>query len=1167
MTVTVVSQSSQYLKKSALSADIVAVHGLDENGTTAWTHPETQCFWLRDLLSSDIPDARILTFDYKADVTSFFGSTSADRILHISQTLLEELNADRELEDCTERPIIFLCHGLGGIIVKKALAIAATSTSAKLAHLHSIVTSTYGLIFFGTPHEGIQKGKWYLLSRGLRGVLRDQSQLVAAIEKNSETLQNITEQFTPLLKQFYIHNFWETVETVRGLTKSCVVSSASAAPAWEDTGRSGLPATHSQMCKFGDRKEPSYRMVYGILQRYTKKAGPVISKRSEDAKRYLREQRQNEVDEILTFDIHDQNKAVHLTWGDTKDSQNEHFLVPFTVSKNYTGREQLARCLQEKILAPNKQQKRFVLYGVGGSGKTQFCLKFARDNRDNFWGIFWVDASSPEHAEQAFSNLARIGRMEEKLETGIYWLSKQEMPWLLVIDNADDAEFDYARYFPSGGKGNILVTSRNPECKVHATIGFEEFKSLEEEDAITLLLRAALVEGVQEKKARDSARPIVKTLGCLPLALIQAGASIRQNICSLEDYLDVFKSYKKRIFLNKLQQGRGPYEHNVFTTFEVSFNKIKGLKTDEAIDAIEILHVMAFLHFDQVPEAIFEKAWENLQHEGNTKGPGSLVDKIVQVLGDLVAVSSGYGGWLTPLAEGRLPRILTQTEKKWDKLRFRNAILILRSYSLIFGNMTADSYSMHPMVHFWARERLQPRAQKLWGDIASRILTASITSRSEESEVVYRRLLVPHIDSCLKSEPRDSRRGLKFDHASLGQFARFASVYAEGGRWVEASGIQEQILQYRASSLGQDSIEALDAMAELARSYWNSSQMAKALKIQTKLLDLIIEKLGPYDPKSLLAMDSLGRTCWLCGMTSKADELGKQAFEGLAKIVGPDHPYTLSAMHNYGRARMHLGNFKEAQTLQVQAWKDRMRLFNDTDLDTLETMQDLGMSCLALGEIDEAERLVSHVLDARKRILGQEHAHTLWSINDLSKIYCAQGYPRDAVALLVPTLEVANRTLGQFHIGTFMTIFNLAHAHRLSGQVDVAESFLTELVNAEIQALGQTHPDILSAKLELAQVWKQRGHWYQAERLTQEVFERRSKMFGQHNFRTVQAREQLFAIYQASGRPDNAALIRRTFVEDTTNNTSQSDEKGLLRGNQVDSLQCESRARRITINA
>ena len=77
--------------------------------------------------------------------------------------------------------------------------------------------------------------------------------------------------------------------------------------------------------------------------------------------------------------------------------------------------------------------------------------------------------------------------MEEKFESGMYWLSGLEMPWLLVIDNADDLEFDYSRYFPSGERGHILVTSRNPECRIHATIGSHEFKDMEEEDSITLV--------------------------------------------------------------------------------------------------------------------------------------------------------------------------------------------------------------------------------------------------------------------------------------------------------------------------------------------------------------------------------------------------------------------------------------------------------------------------------------------------------------------------------------------------------------------------------------------------------------------------------------------------------------------------------------------------------
>ncbi|CAG8083748.1 unnamed protein product [Penicillium salamii] len=1131
-----------------LCVDIVAIHGLDEDGVTAWIHPSNGCFWLRDLLPKEGFKARIFTVNYKADATSFFSSSSADRISHHAQTLVEELNAEREHDDSIQRPIIFLCHGLGGLIVKKALIYASTCTSAKMTHLHSVFTSTFGLIFFGTPHEGIEKARWSLLAKGLKGVLKDRSHLIASMEKKSETLQTISQQFSPLLKNFHVHNFWETIETSRSIGSGLIVSYSSAAPPWDDTGRSGLPATHSQMCKFGDREQPGYKLTCGILHRFIKLAGPLIASRHRQSDSFLSARREYEATEVLSFDIHHDNRPVDLKVKPAVNSQNQHFLVSLAVSDNYTGRERLAQGLKEKLLAPNIRQKRFVLYGLGGSGKTQFCLKFASDNRDkydllphpkqiawshyvenahtfifSFWGVFWVDASSPKAAEQAFAGLARIGKVEEKLESGLYWLSTQDMPWLLVIDNADDANFDYARYFPLGTKGHILVTSRNPDCKVHATVGFEEFANLEEEDSITLLLRSAIMTDLHDPDARATARPIVQALGCLPLALIQAGASIRQNICSLEDYLMVFNSYKRKLFLNGIQQGQGAYEHTVFTTFEVSYNRIRSLTTDEAKAAIEILHVMAFLHFDQIPGTLFEKAWEGFSSHGRIHTLSGLADRIIHIPGDLVTLSSGYGGWFTMFAEGRLPRIFSQTESSWDKLRFRKAIHLLWSYSLILQNVNIGSYSMHPMVQFWARERLQGKAQRIWGKIASQVLSESITAVSDHSEIVYRRCLVPHIDSCLRNDYSDSRKGLEFDNSNMGQFERFATVYAEAGRWNDAAAIQEKIIHTKGDIFGKDSSEALDTMTSLARSYWNSSQAEKAFRLQASILELSKTKLGAFDPRTLQAMDSLSRTLWLSGSIAKADKLAQQSYEGLAQIMGPDHPFTLSAMHSFGRTRLHLVDLKRAQELLLRAWEGRAKMFGATHLDTLETMQDLGMTCLALKEIEEAEKLVSFVLDCRKQLLGNEHAHTLWAINDLAKIYCAQGYPEDAIVLLIPTREIATRTLGVTHIGTTMTIFNLSRAYLLLTQLHKAEIILSELIETEIKALGPKHPDVFSAKIELAEVLMRMGKVHKSEGLCQEALEGISKLFGLDSPRTIQAKARKAAICKL-GKPQTATI-------------------------------------------
>lgn len=67
-------------------------------------------------------------------------------------------------------------------------------------------------------------------------------------------------------------------------------------------------------------------------------------------------------------------------------SLNKHFYTPQTVSSVFTGRATNLDILRDCLLAPAStnqlhSQKRFVVYGLPGSGKTQFCCKFASDNK------------------------------------------------------------------------------------------------------------------------------------------------------------------------------------------------------------------------------------------------------------------------------------------------------------------------------------------------------------------------------------------------------------------------------------------------------------------------------------------------------------------------------------------------------------------------------------------------------------------------------------------------------------------------------------------------------------------------------------------------------------------------------------------------------------------
>ena len=65
--------------------------------------------------------------------------------------------------------------------------------------------------------------------------------------------------------------------------------------------------------------------------------------------------------------------------------RNQYCMIPYNVAPNYTSREEVEKRLSNSCLPPQSPtaiNRCHVLYGVGGSGKTQVCLKFAQDHRN-----------------------------------------------------------------------------------------------------------------------------------------------------------------------------------------------------------------------------------------------------------------------------------------------------------------------------------------------------------------------------------------------------------------------------------------------------------------------------------------------------------------------------------------------------------------------------------------------------------------------------------------------------------------------------------------------------------------------------------------------------------------------------------------------------------------
>ena len=94
MTATVFISHDEGLISAAYS--IIFVHGLFGHPQKTWTAKRSEgasntIYWPKDLLPTVIPDSKVYTFGYDADVDNFFSAAGQNTIHQHTRTLLEDL--------------------------------------------------------------------------------------------------------------------------------------------------------------------------------------------------------------------------------------------------------------------------------------------------------------------------------------------------------------------------------------------------------------------------------------------------------------------------------------------------------------------------------------------------------------------------------------------------------------------------------------------------------------------------------------------------------------------------------------------------------------------------------------------------------------------------------------------------------------------------------------------------------------------------------------------------------------------------------------------------------------------------------------------------------------------------------------------------------------------
>ncbi|EFJ45909.1 hypothetical protein VOLCADRAFT_47311, partial [Volvox carteri f. nagariensis] len=109
--------------------------------------------WPSTWLSEDLPGARLLSVEYLAPV-------SAWEVRHVGESLPLEDNVSRVMSQLAaagvgtgQRPVVFVAHSMGGLLVKEMLARSLDQAASGGPHA-ALAPSTRGIVFFGTPHFG-----------------------------------------------------------------------------------------------------------------------------------------------------------------------------------------------------------------------------------------------------------------------------------------------------------------------------------------------------------------------------------------------------------------------------------------------------------------------------------------------------------------------------------------------------------------------------------------------------------------------------------------------------------------------------------------------------------------------------------------------------------------------------------------------------------------------------------------------------------------------------------------------------------------------------------------------------------------------------------------------------------------------------------------------------
>jgi len=214
--------------------------------------------WPRDWLAEDSAHVRVLACDFDSYISQWGPSCPTQNFQRSLEERSEDLLDKLREAGVGTRPVIFVGHSMGGLIIKKMLVSA--QNSGELA-LRRLAEKTKGVVFYSTPHFGSQIAK-------MNSVLKYfffPSVEVQELEMDSPTLLDLNNYFKEFVVKFgtKVVSFGEAIPCRQlGMDFTFVPVESSNPQVGEYFT---VPFNHMDICKPLNRKSILFRKFYNLL--------------------------------------------------------------------------------------------------------------------------------------------------------------------------------------------------------------------------------------------------------------------------------------------------------------------------------------------------------------------------------------------------------------------------------------------------------------------------------------------------------------------------------------------------------------------------------------------------------------------------------------------------------------------------------------------------------------------------------------------------------------------------------------------------------------------------------------------------------------------------------------------------------------------------------------